>query len=173
MTLRVDNSERRRPIILASAHRDFEKSLTTHAFFKVHNRATSEDLVQDTFLKTWVYLMKGGRIETMKAFLYHVLNNLIVDEYRKRKTVPLDTLLEKGFEPKTTSVERIFDVLDGKIAILLIARLPEKYKGVMQMRYIKNLSLKEISLITVQSKNTVAVQIHRGLEKLKILYYRK
>lgn len=32
----------------------------------------------------------------MKAFPYHVLNNLIVDEYRKRKTASLDDLLEKG-----------------------------------------------------------------------------
>ncbi len=40
----------------------------------------------------------------------------------------------------------------------------------MRMRFVKTLSLKEISLITGQTKNTIAVQIHRGLEKLKILY---
>jgi len=38
------------------------------------------------------------------------------------------------------------------------------------MRYVKDLSLKEISLITGQSTNATAVQIHRGLEKLKLLY---
>jgi DNA-directed RNA polymerase specialized sigma24 family protein len=38
------------------------------------------------------------------------------------------------------------------------------------MRYIQDLSLQEISLITGQSKNAVAVQIHRQLEKLKLLY---
>lgn len=38
------------------------------------------------------------------------------------------------------------------------------------MRYAQDLSLKEIALITGQSRNTVAVQAHRGLIKLKILY---
>lgn len=42
----------------------------------------------------------------------------------------------------------------------------------MRMRYAQDLSLTEIALITKQSKNTVAVQAHRGLEKLKQLYNR-
>lgn len=93
-----------------------------------------------------------------------------MDEYRKRKTTSLDVLIEKGYEPKTRHSERLFDILDGKAVLLLIKRLPETYKRVMRMRYVQDLSLKEISLITGQSKNTIAVQVHRGLEKLKLLY---
>jgi len=40
----------------------------------------------------------------------------------------------------------------------------------MQMKYVQNLSLTEMSLLTGQTKNTIAVQAHRGLEKLKDLY---
>ncbi|MCX6713357.1 MAG: RNA polymerase sigma factor, partial [Candidatus Vogelbacteria bacterium] len=134
-------------VILTGAHGDYEKKLNAHAFFKVHNHDPGEDLVQDTFMKTWSYLVRGGKIDIMKAFLYHILNNLIVDEYRKHKTTSLDVLLEKGFEPSTDDSERLLNVLDGKAAILLIARLPVKYQKVMQMRYLQDLSLKEISLI--------------------------
>ena len=91
--------EKEQRIILGQAHDEFEKGLNTRAFFKVSDHAIGEDLVQETFMKTWSYLVKGGKIDVMKAFLYHVLNNLIVDEYRKRKTTSLDVLLEKGFEP--------------------------------------------------------------------------
>lgn len=156
--------------VLTGAHHDFAKGLKAHAFFKVNNRDVSGDLVQDTFIKTWTYLVKGGKIEIMKAFLYHVLNNLIVDEYRKRKTSSLEVLLEKGFEPSINDSERLTNVLDGKVAILLIKKLPEKYQKVMRMKYIQMLSLQEISLITGQTKNAIAVQLHRGLEKLKKLY---
>ena len=155
---------------LTVAHQDFEKGLNVHAFFKTHNHAMSDDLVQDTFMKTWSYLVKGGKIDVMKAFLYHILNNLIVDEYRKHKTTSLDVLLEKGFEPRVGHSGRLFDVLDGKAALLLIQRLHEPYQKVMRMRYVQDLSLKEMSLITGQSKNTMAVQVHRGLAKLKLLY---
>ena len=106
----------------------------------------------------------------MKAFLYHVLNNLIVDEYRKRKAISLDVLFEKGFEPSNDDSGRVLNILDGKAALLLIQRLPVKYQKVMRMRYVQDLSLEEMSLITGQTKNTLAVQAHRGLEKLKLLY---
>jgi RNA polymerase sigma-70 factor (ECF subfamily) len=155
---------------LTGAHHDYEKGLNKHAFFKINNRGVSEELVQDTFIKTWAYLVKGGKVDVMKAFLYHILNNLIVDEYRRRKNTSLDVLLEKGFEPAAREHGNMIDLLDGKAALLLIARIPKKYQQVMRMRYVQDLSLKEMSLITGQTKNALAVQAHRGLEKLKALY---
>jgi RNA polymerase sigma-70 factor (ECF subfamily) len=152
------------------AHCAYAKGLRLHAFRKVHDRATGEDLVQETFVKTWRYIVKGGKVDVMKAFLYHVLNDLIVDEYRKRKTTSLDALLEKGFEPNTGHDRRLLDVLDGKAELLLITRLPVSYRKVMHMRYVQDLSLEEMSLITGQSKNSIAVQAHRGLEKLKLMH---
>ncbi len=147
---------------MTTAHGNYNKSLNSYAFYKVHNHAMGEDLVQDTFLKTWKYLAKGGKIEIMKAFLYHVLNNLIIDEYRKEKhkTSSLDDLLEKGYEPRDekTDSNNLFDKLDGKEAILLIKQLPEVYKKVMHMRFVQDLSLKEMSLITGKTKNSIAVQ---------------
>ncbi len=162
--------ETERQAELTTAHTDYQKRLHSHAFFKLNNRAMGEDMVQDTFMKTWKYLVKGGKIDVMKSFLYHILNNLIVDEYRKRKTSSLDVILEKGYEPSEDNSERLMNLLDGKSAILLIQRLPEKYQKVMRMRYVQDLSLKEMSLVTGQSKNTIAVQLHRGLTKLKLLY---
>jgi len=156
--------------ILTAAHHNYEKGMNLYAFFKVNSHTIGEDLVQDTFIKTWRYLLKGGKIDTLKAFLYHILNNLIVDEYRKLKTVSLDVLLEKGIEPKANNSGNFVNLLDGKAALLLIQLLPETYRKVIHMRYVQDLSLKEMSLITGQSKNSVAVQAHRGLEKLKLLY---
>ncbi|MFA6251537.1 MAG: RNA polymerase sigma factor [Candidatus Paceibacterota bacterium] len=158
--------------ILNQAHQNFSKGLNSYAYFKIHNRTISTDLVQDTFIKTWSYLVRGGKIDIMKAFLYHILNNLIVDQYRKHKTLSLDDLMEKGFEPKASEFDPNFDILDGKTAQLMIKCLPDKYRKVMLMRYVQELTLKEISLITGKSKNNIAVQIHRGLEKLKLLYRR-
>lgn len=167
MTLK---EEAHRQNTLTIAHHDYEKGLNSYAFFNVHDHATGEDLVQDTFMKTWKYLVKGGEITMMKAFLYRILNNLIVDQYRKHKTASLDVLLEKGFEPSVEDHGRLFDLLDGKALLALIRRLPLVYQKVMRMRYIQDLSLGEMSLITGKSKNSMAVQAHRGLGKLKVLY---
>jgi RNA polymerase sigma-70 factor (ECF subfamily) len=162
---KIDREER-----LSVAHKSFEKGLNARAFFKLSDHALGENMVQETFMKTWMYLVKGGKIDLMRAFLYHVLNNLIIDEYRKRKTSSLDVMIENGFEPSTGNSDPMINFLDGKKAMLLIQRLPETYRQVMRMRHVQDLSLREISLITGQSKNAIAVQLHRGLEKLRLLY---
>lgn len=148
---------------------EFQKKLNSYASFKVDNTALSEDLVQDTFIKTWTYLAKGGEIQKMKAFLYHVLNGLIIDEYRKRKTTSLDVLIENGYEPGDQNYERESAIFDGKIAMQQIAKLPKTYRKVMHMRYIDDMSIDEISRKTGETKNTTAVHAHRGLEKLRLL----
>lgn len=168
----TQKKETKKQEILSVAHENYGKKLNSYAFFRVSNRAISEDLVRDTFRKTWTYLLKGGEIDVMKNFLYHVLKGLIIDEYRKSKSSSLDILMEKGFEPREDNSQRLIDFLDGKRAILLISQLPEKYQKIMRMRYVQDLSLQEMSLVTGESKKTLAVQVHRGLKKLREIYDR-
>lgn len=156
----------------ALSYTTLQKDLTVHANYKLNNTETSEDLVQVTFMKTWNYLVRGGQIHLMRAFLYHVLNDLITDEYRKKKSVSLDALMEEGFEPATLTndAEQHMQSIDGAAIIKLIEKLPPKYRNIMRMRYVDNLTIAEMAVRTGQSKNTTAVQAHRGLEKIKVLY---
>jgi RNA polymerase sigma-70 factor (ECF subfamily) len=159
--------------LLSQAHQEYRKQLKRYSLSKVNNPQLAEDLVQDTFLRAWNYLLKGGKVDTMKSFLYQILHRLIIDEYRRgKRTSSLDDLVEKGFEPShsTEEFEHISDVLDGKAMMLLINKLPDRYKKVLSMRYIENLSIEEMAARIGQSKNTVAVQIHRGLVKLKEVF---
>ena len=169
-----ENEEKLQQIILTAAHREFGGKLNSYASFKLHDPAMGQDLVQDTFMKTWMYIVKGGKVEAMKAFLYHILNNLIVDQYRKIKnrTASLDALLENGYEPSEAieGPSGIFDAIGGKAALLLLDRLPEKYRKALKMRFVQGLNLSEMALITGQTKNAMAVQVHRGILKLKLLY---
>ena len=155
---------------ISDAHDQHQVSLTKHAVYKTHDVDLGEDLVQVTFLKTLLYLRRGGKIHLMRAFLNHILNDLITDEYRKRKPTSLDALLEKGFEIGTDERVRLVNALDGKKIVSLIDQLPAKYQVIMRMRYLQDLSLKEMSLLTGQSTNTISVQTHRGLKKLRALH---
>jgi RNA polymerase sigma-70 factor (ECF subfamily) len=136
----------------------------------VNDRELSEDLVQDVFVKMWLYLCRRGEIVSIRGFLYHVLNNLIVDRYRKHKTWSLDQLLDQGYEPRVDESQRLFDMFDGKLVFRLIDQLPNTYQEVLRLKYARDLSYGEISRLTGQQRNTIAVQVHRGLVKLKELY---
>lgn len=155
--------------LFAAAYSLHAEELLRHARSMVNDREASEDLVQDAFMKAWLYLVRQGEIRAMRAFLHHILNNLIVDGYRKHRTSSLDRLLERGYEPGTDESERLINLLDGRRVLELIDRLPSPYQEVLRMKYERCLSYKEISHLTGREQNTIAVQVHRGLEKLKML----
>jgi len=153
-----------------TAYALYKQKLSSYAFFKTHNPTLTEDLVQDTFIKTWAYLVKHGEVQSMKSFLYHVLTHLIIDEYRKSKPASLDALQDKGFDPPMHTHERLPEMWDGQKAATLIEQLPPRYQTIVRMRFLQDLSIKEISELTGQSSNTVTVQSHRGLRRLRLLY---
>ena len=153
------------------AFRSFERQLSRYSISKLSNAELAADLVQDTYLKTWNYLIKGGKINSMKPFLYHVLNHLIIDEYRRSRPTSLDNLVEKGFEPANEDFDRMINTLDGSVCTQLIKKLPENYRKILSMRFVENLSIDEIAKMSRQSKNNIAVQIHRGLKKLRSLTF--
>jgi RNA polymerase sigma-70 factor, ECF subfamily len=145
-------------------------TLFRHCLFKVSDRELAKDLLQETFVKVWTYVAKGKEIDNMRAFLYKTLNNLVIDEYRKKKNFSLDLLAEDGFDPVAGNLPNTFDMIDGERAIKLLAKLDDPYKDAVFLRYVNGLEISEIVEITGQTENAVSVHIHRGLKKLKELY---
>ncbi len=134
----------------------------------------AKDLVQETFTKTWAYLAKGAVIENMRAFFYRTLGNLIIDEYRKKKSISLDAMTEySGFEPVFHDQENLENKIDGRIAIDMLKDISEGYREVIFMRYVEDMTLTEIAAITGESENAIAVKVHRGLKKMKELFNEK
>lgn len=140
--------------------------------FKLTDRETAKNLLQDVFMRTWLYFSKNGKIENTRAFLYKTASNAVIDEYRKRgrsggQNESLDDLAESGFDPSFDDTEALIERIDGERALSLIKELPEIYAEALFLKYVENRSITEIAEITGQSNNTVSVQINRGLNKLK------
>jgi RNA polymerase sigma-70 factor, ECF subfamily len=153
------------------AHAD---ALVRHGFYRLGDREKALDAVQDTFTKTWEYLVKGGDVHEYRAFLYRTLNNLIVDEYRKKRAVSLDALLneetvtEGSFaDLKTGGLEELTETLDARLVLKELPHLPESYREVITMRYIDELGPKEIAEILGERENVISVRIHRALKWLR------
>jgi DNA-directed RNA polymerase specialized sigma24 family protein len=120
-------------IKLANAYIEYEKGLRVHAKFRVNDPVVCDELVQDTFIKTWNYLLREGKIDLMKPFLYHILNCLIIDEYRKHKNMSLDLLIENGFDFQDSSIEKHINELDGAALAAIIVTLPPPYALILKM----------------------------------------
>lgn len=153
------------------AYEKYSDAIFRYCWSQTSNRETALDLSQETFTKTWEYLAQGKEILQMKAFLYRVALNAIIDYRRKHKAQSLDQMTEEGFDFKeeNDSAERNQSAFDNKKAIELVNQLDDKYKDVLMMRYVDEMSITEISEITGESENNISVRIHRGLAKMEDL----
>jgi len=150
------------------AYEKYADAIWRHCFFRLYNdRERALDIMQETFIKTWEYLARGNEIENIRAFLYRVATNLIIDSVRKKRTFSLDELTEQGFDPPDTSHRRI--EADAEMAQIskLIEKLEPEYREVVVMRYIDDMSPKEIAGALGESENTVSVRVHRGIKKIR------
>lgn len=156
----------------------FSDSLYKHAVFRVSDKERASDLVQDTFMKAWDYACQGKEIKQWKAFLYHILNNLIIDSYRKKRETSLDSLLEDAPAYtenllKTDGRDETEASLDTERLInevrVHITKLPESYRTAVTLRYVDGFSPKEIAQVLRVSENVASVRVHRGLTQLKKL----
>lgn len=153
-------------------------ALFRHAQFRVSNRERALEITQDTFLKAWDYVQQGGEVQQYKSFLFRILNNLIIDEYRKHKQHSLDEIMENDtgeMEMKLSegSVREAEERLDEETLIervrARIPELPEAYRTAVTLRYVDGFSPKEIATMIGVSENVVSVRIHRGVLKLRQL----
>lgn len=147
----------------------YADALYRHCLFRVYDPAKAEDLVQDTFMKTWQYLASGKRIENLRAFLYRVANNAIIDYSRKRKEDSLDALLadQPGLEPSKDTTAEAQQHLLLEYVMKHIQALPDDARDVLLLRYVDDLDPREIALILGISANNVSVRLNRAMRLLQ------
>lgn len=151
-------------------YEDYSDAIFRHCYFRVgYDRERAKDLVQETFSKTWSYLAQGKKVETPKPFLYKVATNLIINFYHQKKEISLDNLQAEGFDPGFDNRESLENFLAGRQVIKELDQLDSKYSQALTMRYVDDLSPKEIAEVLGESENVVSVRIHRGLQKIKEL----
>jgi RNA polymerase sigma-70 factor (ECF subfamily) len=159
------------------AYERYSDELFRHCAMRLSDRERALELTQEAFVRAWQYIQRGEEVRELRPFLYRTLRNLIIDEYRKHKSVSLDAMVGEEDESaeyllppdETNTLESAIDRFDGKLALERVKELPENYREVLLLRYVDGLSPKEIAKEIDESENAVSVRIHRGLKKLKEL----
>ncbi len=146
---------------MSEAYEAYADDLFRFCLVKTRNRDQALDIVQETFLKTWNYL-KDNDIDEIRAFLYRVARNSIIDGSRKKKTDSLEALIDEyAFEVKDTT-PLFTEALSVRQAFELLESWDSEYRELLIMKYIEGLTLDEMAEITSVSKETLSVQLHRA-----------
>lgn len=155
---------------------EYAPNILRHTYFRVRDKETAEDIVQETFFKAWRSIVDDNQseIKNIKAFLYRILNNTIIDHYRtKKEALSLDQATEENENmPITENNEE--DRIDNEIENIqlrkYLSEIKEEYREILIMKYLDDLSIGEISKITNKSQVNIRVTIHRALQTLKKKY---
>lgn len=138
-------------------------------YWRTFNRETARDLTQEAFTRTWLALVNGNDIKNLRAFVYKVARNLVIDQSRKKKEMSLEALMQVH-EPEFR--QRFGDFVDSKLVLEALEKLEDDYKEVLLMRYIEELKPSEIAEILGETPNAVSIRINRAASKLReILKY--
>ena len=141
------------------------------------NAHEAEDIAQEAFIRAYVNIERYNINRKFSTWLYRIATNLCIDRIRKKKpdyfldaeVAGTDGLnLYSQVKSKEMSPdEKVAKMELQEIIQMEILKLPEKYRSVILLKYIEELSLKEISEVLDLPIGTVKTRIHRGREALR------
>lgn len=135
----------------------------SYIFSIVKNRELADDLFQETFVKAIMTIKQGRYAESGKfsAWISRIAHNLIIDYYRQEKSENLMSADDEEvnvLNRKELSDINIEDVMVSEQIHAdvrkIVDALPDNQREVLEMRYYKDMSFKEIAEATNVSINT-------------------
>jgi len=168
-------------------HRRFEKEmmpymdqLFNYATYLSGDREQASDLLQDTYMKAYRFFDKFETGTNAKAWLYRIMKNTYINEYRRTHRQPEIVEFDEQISPYQMSaggrndndLRNMLDtqMFDDDIAGAL-AGLPEKFKSVIVLRDLEELPYEEIAEVLEIPIGTVRSRLHRArallFDKLK------
>lgn len=145
------------------------------------NDAAAEDLVQETYLRAYKGFDRFAEGSNLRAWLFRILTNLFINEYRRRKRRPdevdlgdTDTLyLYRGLggadsaRLSRSAEDELLDGLTSSEVRDAIESLPEAYRVAVLLADVEGFAYKEIAEILDIPIGTVMSRLHRGRKRLR------
>jgi len=143
----------------------YAKQLYNFLLGKIMHKETAEDLVHAVFLKVWANIDSYETRKNTKfsTWLFQIANYTLIDHWRTKKpTVELSEIENLSRFAKDPELYEEYAYLWQAIALL-----PLQYQTVLDLRFKKDLSIKETAQIMGKSMVGVRVLQHRALKMLK------
>lgn len=150
-------------------------SIFRFCLVRVSDREQALDITQETFLRLWQTMNQDKEIVNSRAFLFTVARRLVIDWYRKKKSISFGDMVnseedgeDESYDPSDNMTTESLQVgAEGRYLLEKINGLSPTYKNPVYLRFVEDLSPPEIAEILGISANAVSVRINRGLEELR------
>ena len=135
------------------------KQLYVFIYDIIRNRQSSEDLLQETYMRFLNHIDKYKKNTNYFNFLVTIARNLAINEYHKQKRMVYDEeYIYSVKEESPTDVPDLFYLLDY---------LNEKEREIVILHMIDNLKFKEIAKMKDKPLGTILWLYNKAIKKLK------
>ncbi len=139
------------------------------------NEDNIEDVVQDVFIKTYQNIKSFNTSQRFSPWIYRIAHNTYINAIKKQNRGPLylfdfDTLISHTVVEEDPVIKEREQVEFKQIVEKGLSKIDLKYREILILYYIEDLSYKEISDILEVPVGTVGVRIMRAKQILKNKY---
>jgi RNA polymerase sigma-70 factor (ECF subfamily) len=153
----------------------YKNQLLNFVYRFLGNAEEAEDLVQETFLRVYRNRKAYQKVAKFSTWIYTIAGNLAKTELRKRKRRKFFSISDLGYNEKDYDIsDEAFNPekdVDGRMKEEIIHReiadLSPKFREVILLRDVQQLSYEEISQIVNIPLGTVKSRVNRGRLKLQ------
>jgi len=153
----------------------YKEPLTNFIYYYLGNRLDAEDVVQETFIRVYKKKNLYRNIAKFSTWIYTIASNLAKTELRRRKRQRILSISNIGYEDKDYEIpdhlSKPDDIVDNNMKLSFIKKeidkLPARFKEVVILRDIEQMSYEEISEILKIPIGTVKSRVNRGRSRLQ------
>lgn len=150
--------------------------LLTYLMYRVNfDKMLAEDLLMEVYIKAYMHFDKFDTNKgSFKTWLFALAHNHLITHWRKeknRRTVSLEALEEKGFEPAyVDDDDSLSKAMDAKKVQYLLSLMKEDERELISLRYLQELSYEEISNIIEKKQGAIRTALTRALKNFAQLH---
>ncbi|MCX5869980.1 MAG: RNA polymerase sigma factor SigZ [Deltaproteobacteria bacterium] len=151
-------------IISEKLWQEYHVKLRAFVRSKVSDDATSDDILQNVFLKMHSGLASLKDKTKLKSWLYQIARNAIIDYFRSQN--PTVDIPEWFSQPEIDAREKAIQELSECLQPM-IQQLPDNYREAVILSELKGLTQKEVAKMQGTSLSGAKSRVQRGRTLLK------
>lgn len=136
-----------------------------------NNRALSEDLVQETFMRILAYRISFSGSSTFKSWMYGIARNTVAEHYRKNKNQVLNCDMDdEELSNEKTLAEEFETKQQNAIFNKSLASISPEDREIILLSRFQQLNYQEISTLLDCNLNTLKSRMRNAVSRLQMSY---
>jgi RNA polymerase sigma-70 factor, ECF subfamily len=168
----IENAVKGKASAFGLLYDHYQPKIYRFVLIKIGRREDAEDITHQVFLNAWQNITNYKDLGfPFSSWLYRIAKNQVIDRYRtKRQEVDIDSVDEEISSEDSGINEDLETKIQLERVMKMIAVLKQDYQDVLIMRFVEDLSIKEVAAVIEKSEGAVKLMQHRAIKELKRIF---